>query len=504
MKTQSEDLIESAADAGSENPLFPVFLKLEELRVLLIGGGKVAFEKLQALLSNSPATAITLVAKEISPEISELSKEFTNLLLFEREAIPADFEEADLVFIAINDHAVSEELALEAHRQNLLVNVADKPGLCDFYLSSVVRKGDLKIAISTNGKSPTMAKRLREVFDESLPDGVQVSIGKLNELRGKLSGDFAEKVKALNEATAVLVQKDDKKKRFQKRTRTITLYAASAIALMITGHLLFKYVPIEAVAGKIADSIDSNILWWILGGFIAQLIDGSLGMAYGVSTTTFLLSFGISPAVASASMHASEIFTTGTSSLVYLRYRNINVKLFRKLLIPGAVGAIIGACTVSLLKSKMLYVRPFVAVYTLVLGILIVRKAIGPKNKRRKKIRRMGVLASLGGFLDSVGGGGWGPIVTTTLVAGGRDLRYSIGSAHAAKFFVAVISSVTFFFMIGIQHWTIILGLVIGGMCAAPFSIWLSARISVRNGLILVGMLVIIISLNIIVKTFLS
>lgn len=486
------------------NQLFPVFLKLEGLRVLIIGGGNVALEKLQAILVNSPSAAITLVAKEIRPEITTLSKEFTNLLVFEREAESADFEETDLVFIAVNNEAIAAELVLEAHLRNLLVNVADTPTLCDFYLSSVVRKGDLKIAISTNGKSPTMAKRLREVFDEALPDGTQLSIEQLNRFRNGLSGDFAEKVKALNEATALLLEKTDKKKLFRRRIRIAALYALSAIALMLTGHLIFKYIPIDALADSFARSITSKILLWILIGFIAQLVDGSLGMAYGVTTTTFLLSFGISPAVASASMHASEIFTTGTSSLVYLRYKNINGKLFRSLLIPGAAGAIIGACTVSLLKEKMIYVKPFIAVYTLVLGVLIIRKAIGAKRNQKRKIRRVGVLAATGGFLDSVGGGGWGPIVTTTLVAGGRDLRYSIGSAHAAKFFVALISSITFFFMIGIEHWTIILGLVTGGMIAAPFSIWMSTRISVRNGLILVGLVVIIISIQVLIKAFLQ
>jgi hypothetical protein len=117
-------------------------------------------------------------------------------------------------------------------------------------------------------------------------------------------------------------------------------------------------------------------------------------------------------------------------------------------------------------------------------------------KKPKRKIKRIGVLGAVGGFLDSVGGGGWGPIVTSTLLAGGRDLRYTIGSAHAAKFFVAVISTVTFFFLIGIEHWTIIVGLMIGGMAAAPISIWLSTKISVRNGLIFVGFLVVIISLK--------
>lgn len=498
------ELIPPAAE--NENRLFPVFLKLEELRLLIIGGGNVAMEKLQSVLTNSPGTQVTLIAPLINPEIIDFSKEFTNLVIYEREFQPEDCDEVDLVFAAVNDFGLAEEITRAAHERNLLVNVADTPGLCDFYLGSIVRKGDLKLAISTNGKSPTLSKRLREVLTEAIPGETQISIEKLNELRAHLKGPFKEKVEQLNKATTVLVAKQDKKKHRRKKVRIGILYGLSILALLVTGHFLFLYLPFETIGGWASaafSTIDSSILLWILAGFIAQLIDGSMGMAYGVTTTTFLLSFGISPAVASASMHASEIMTTGTSSLIYLRYRNINVKLFRSMLIPGAIGAIVGACTISLLKPYIGYVKPVVSFYTLVLGVLIIRKALGVLRKKRKKIKRVGVLAAAGGFLDSVGGGGWGPIVTSSLVAGGRDLRYSIGSAHAAKFFVALVSTITFFFMIGIGHWMIILGLILGGMIAAPISIWLSTRISVRNGLILVGLLIIITSLKSLISVFL-
>ncbi len=492
-------------EAENENRLFPVFLKLEELRLLIVGGGNVAMEKLQSVLVNSPGTQVTLVAPLISPEIIDFSKEFTNLVIYEREFQAEDCDEVDLVFAAVNDFGLSEEITREAHNRNLLVNVADTPGLCDFYLGSIVRKGDLKLAISTNGKSPALSKRLREVLTDAIPGETQRAIENLEELRSHLS-PLKEKVNQLNKAATLLIDKQNKKKQRKKKIRIGILYGLSVIALLITGHFLFLYLPFATIgswASTTISSVDSTILLWILAGFIAQLIDGSMGMAYGVTTTTFLLSFGIPPAVASASMHASEIVTTGTSSLIYLRYRNINVKLFRSMLIPGAVGAIVGACTISLLKPYIGYVKPAVSVYTLILGVLIIRKALGVLRKKRKKIKRVGVLALAGGFLDSVGGGGWGPIVTSSLVAGGRDLRYSIGSAHAAKFFVAVVSTITFFFMIGIGHWMIILGLILGGLIAAPFSIWLSTRISVRNGLIMVGLLIIITSLKSLIGMFL-
>jgi uncharacterized membrane protein YfcA len=254
-------------------------------------------------------------------------------------------------------------------------------------------------------------------------------------------------------------------------------------------------------------NLDDNFVWYLLAGFVAQMIDGSLGMAYGVSVTTFLQSLGlpaITPAVASASMHASEIFTTGSSSLVYMRFKNINMKLFKILVWPGIMGAIIGAILVSYIsKEYVAFIKPLVAIYTLILGILILRRAL-KKSMITSKIKNIFPVAFSGGFLDSIGGGGWGPIVTSSLLAGGRNMRYAVGSAHLAKMFVAIVSTITFFITIGIGHWQIIFGLVIGGMIAAPFSIYLSNKIPIKKGLILVAILIIVLSLRTIIQSFLK
>ena len=210
----------------------------------------------------------------------------------------------------------------------------------------------------------------------------------------------------------------------------------------------------------------------------------------------------IAPAVASASMHASEIFTTGSSSLVYMRFKNVNIKLFKKLLWPGIIGATLGAISVSFLsKDNFIWIKPLVSFYTLILGTLIIVRALNIQLRSKEKIRKIFPVALFGGYLDSVGGGGWGPIVTTSLVAGGRHLRYSIGSSHLAKFFVALVSTITFFLIIGLSHWQIIFGLVVGGMIAAPISIYLSNKIPTKKGLILVGIVVIIISLKTIIQS---
>ncbi len=186
----------------SRNNLFPIFLKVDKLRVLIVGGGDAGSEKLRFLLKSSPFAKVTLVAPEISDEINTLSIQYPNMVLVNREFRSDDLEGEDIVIAATENHELNREIRIQAKKKKILVNVADTPDLCDFYLGSIVTKGDLKIAISTNGKSPTFAKRLREFLEDALPDDLQIVIDNLNEIRGKLKGDFAHKIKVLNELTS--------------------------------------------------------------------------------------------------------------------------------------------------------------------------------------------------------------------------------------------------------------------------------------------------------------
>ncbi len=190
----------------SSNNLFPIFLKLENLSVLIVGGGYVGMEKLDAVISNSPATKITLVAIQISDVIKEIAKQHPNIILKEKPYQISDLADNDIIIAAINETAISQQIVTDAKSKKILVNAADKPELCDFYLSSVVKKGNLKIAISTNGKSPTIAKRIKEVLNETFPDEIDDLLNNMQHVRNKLSGDFTEKVKQLNELTKKLTE----------------------------------------------------------------------------------------------------------------------------------------------------------------------------------------------------------------------------------------------------------------------------------------------------------
>jgi precorrin-2 dehydrogenase / sirohydrochlorin ferrochelatase len=186
------------------NTLFPIFLKIENLRTLVVGGGYVGLEKVTALLSNAPNAPVKLVAPEIRDEIRTLADQHPNLHLVLDRYSPDYLTNNDLVIVATNDKAVNAQIQAHCKSQRILVNVADTPDLCDFYLSSVVKKGDLKIAISTNGKSPTFAKRFREVLEEILPDSLQATLDNLQTIRNRLKGDFQEKLERLNEITKVM------------------------------------------------------------------------------------------------------------------------------------------------------------------------------------------------------------------------------------------------------------------------------------------------------------
>ncbi|HEY1041043.1 MAG TPA: TSUP family transporter [Bacteroidia bacterium] len=480
-----------------ENKLFPVFLKLENFRVLIVGGGKVALEKINAVFTNSPNTAVTLVALSVHESIKEFASQHKRFKLHERAFRESDLESVDLLITAVNDKDVSSYIRRLAQQKGILTNVADTPEQCDFYLGSIVKKGQVKIAISTNGKSPTIAKRIKETLQDSFPDEINESIESLTYVRKHLSGDFAEKVRQLNTITSVLAKEGIKKKPLVSKQR-IWIYSLTAPALLLLGYLLCFYLPPAVIGLGLNDlitSIDSTFLFYILAGFTAQLIDGALGMAYGVTATTFLLSLGITPALSSASVHASEIFTSGVSGLMHLKFGNVNTKLFRTLLLPGIIGAILGAYILSSFEQYNYIIKPIVSTYTLLLGVIILFKAL-KKDKVREKIKKIFPLAFIGGFLDSIGGGGWGPIVSSTLIAGGRNAKYAIGSTNLAEFFVSLASSFTFFAILGLEHWSIILGLVIGGVIAAPIAAYFSNKIPVKTIMILVGIIVIIVSLK--------
>lgn len=223
-------------------------------------------------------------------------------------------------------------------------------------------------------------------------------------------------------------------------------------------------------------------------GFAAQLVDGALGMAYGVVTASLLLAFGLPPSLVSASVHAAEVAITGVSGVSHSVLGNIDRRLLRSLVLPGVVGGAIGALLLSHLHWTWL--RPLVALYLLGLGVLLLLRA-WRRTQGQSSLHGMLPLALVAGFLDAVTGGGWGSLTTSTLVARHHEPRYAIGTAHAAKFFVSLTISLVFLATLGFSHPQVVFGLMTGGVIAAPLGAWLVKRVRPRPLLLMVGLLVV-------------
>lgn len=240
-------------------------------------------------------------------------------------------------------------------------------------------------------------------------------------------------------------------------------------------------------------TLSSPTFWSAVAvGFLAQVVDGALGMAYGITATTFLLTSGASPAAASASVHIAEVFTTGLSGISHVKLGNVNKSLFLRLLLPGIIGAVLGAVLITTFDGAAL--KPFISAYLLLMGLYILSKAYRHVAQRRAP-KHVAKLALFGGFVDAAGGGGWGPVVTSSLLGSGSDPRTTIGSVNFAEFFLTISSATSFILLAGeLNTWMLVAGLVFGGLFAAPFAALLCKKLPARTLLTLVGTLITLIS----------
>ncbi len=235
-------------------------------------------------------------------------------------------------------------------------------------------------------------------------------------------------------------------------------------------------------------------------GLLAQMIDGALGMAYGLVSSSILLALGLPPATASATVHTAEIFTTGVSGVSHAWFGNVRWRLFWQLAIPGAIGGILGATFLASVPGEV--IRPFINAYLLILGVMVLLRAFG-RRLTRHQVQHSGVLGFFAGTFDAIGGGGWGPLATCTLIARGGAVRSTIGSVNAAEFVVTTCISATLAWHVGIGHGAIVLGLLTGGVIAAPFAAWMVRHLPERLMMAAVGSLIVLISAGQLVWTWL-
>jgi uncharacterized membrane protein YfcA len=280
----------------------------------------------------------------------------------------------------------------------------------------------------------------------------------------------------------------------QSKLRSKLWYLIPSILLLgLFLTIVLKYNEVFTVE-KIQNGFNRDFVIYLCIGIFAQLVDSTLGMGYGATCTSFLLTFGVNPATSSMAVHVSEIFTTGASAMSHYKFKNIDEQLVFRLIVPGVLGAVTGAYLLSdVIDGKK--IKPYVAAYMIVLAIIIILKSIR-KNIAPKETKHVGLLAVFGGFMDSVGGGGWGPIVASTLIGRGDNPRYTIGSVNTAEFAIAFSSGITFILFEGISGWRVIAGLILGGIIAAPVGAYLVNKIPRKFMTIFVGCLLILLSLR--------
>ena len=391
----------------------PVFLDLDQRRVLVVGGGAEALHQLTTVLAEHPTAQLTVVAPSFLADFERIAAHYRQVTLHTRRFVATDLAGHDLVLVATPD--------AELHGQ--------------------VRAG-------------AAARRLRAV----------TALG------------------PTDEATAVA---------YWRRVATWALLAFAGFLVLTILSYYFTWQQAWRVV-----STSGTFYAFVAVGFVAQLIDGMLGMGYGIVSAISLMTLGLPPASVSASIHTAEMFASGASGYNHYRFGNVNKRLFKVLLLPGIAGSIAGALLLTRLgEQHAAYLKPLLAVYLLVLGVRIISKAVTKQPQKRKKVKNAGWLAGAGGFLDSFGGGGWGPLVTSTLIANGRTPNYVIGTVSLVEFFVTLASAITFFSVMGLKNWDIILGLIVGGVTAAPIAARLAGRIPTRWMFGAVGAMVIFWSL---------
>ncbi len=338
--------------------------------------------------------------------------------------------------------------------------------------------------------------------EEKIDDG---SFNDLEELENEVLNENDEE-----RSKESFIQKISKSE-FGKRIITKRVALILVVLLVIGTVLNYARTTIsdeayESYTSFLLAFTEKEFLIFVLIGFVAQMVDGALGMAYGISSNTMLIAYGLRNDVAILSIKLSEVFTTAASGFSHWKMGNVNKKLFKNLIIPGVIGAVAGSfllAYIDSLENYAKYLKPFISIYILLLGVFLIYKALG-KVQKKKKTKKLNSLAVFGGFMDAIGGGGWGPIVTSTLLSSGRNPKYTIGSVNLAEFFVAFSGAATLTWAVGLSGWKVVVGMIIGGIIAAPFGAIIAGKVKAKPLMILIGVLIIIVNSWTIYKAWLK
>lgn len=490
--------------------LFPVFIHREKLKFLVVGNSEFAVEKTEQILNKISPEEIIVITDTISEKLFNLQQKNTNLKIKQKPLEETDFRQINFAFVNECKEENISNISAWANNHNTFICFEKFPEHSNFEPASLLDKGHLKIALYTDNTSPGVSKRITESFNEIVPEQIDELLENLNGIHHHSKEHFHKKVSLLNKISKEFNQDKPYVDPFSELENTTKIVKTARLKanlyLGIIGAMLFVglffltiyefnlYPDVKDFLNK-----DHHIFYWMMGvGFLAEMVAGSMGMGYGVICTTILLLLNVPPPVVSASIHSAESFTTAAGSISHFKLKNVNLKLVKRLAPFAIIGALIGAFALTYLGEHYAHiVKPIISFYTLYLGVNIFRKSIRKKEtiiKHQRKKSNLTFIGLVGGFIDSFAGGGWGPLVTGSLIKDGRTPRYVVGSSTVTKFILTVASAVTFVFTIGIHHWNIVLGLLLGGVITAPFSAMLTAKLPVKKMTIFISILVIIMS----------
>ena len=426
------------------NKSLSVFLNLENLKVLIVGGGTEALESLKTIINSFPNTNIHLIFESVSDEIKYFAQGKDTIKIQERRFFEDDFYNSHIALITDCGIGFYTEIIDIVQKKNILISIENKPELSDFQLESF---------ISDKNKLPAEEQKSKWQYSKDA-----------------------------------------------QKYRRLVIYLSLAFAAFFLGIAFDKYFSFIQVKDFVHE-IPKEFYWMLAIGFFAQMVDGALGMGYGLTSSTLMLGMGIKLPSISGSIHTAEMFSSAMSGYSHYKYGNVNKKMLLYLAVPGVIGAVSGSLLLIYLGNEYENLaKGLMATYTLIMGYRITRLAF--KKIMVKQKTHIGRLGFFGGMMDAFGGGGWGPIVTSTLLSKGRKTNYVIGTVSMAEFFVTLSAAIVFFSSLGVSNIEIILGLIIGGVLAAPIAARLAGKMPRKTALILVALLLIVSSARNLYKIF--
>ncbi|MCU0438083.1 MAG: TSUP family transporter [Raineya sp.] len=450
--------------------LLPIYIQNQNYPILIVGGGNSACQKVMNLLEYNEYTSIHIVSPTLSDELFDLVEKHPHLTWEEKVFEPQDLEEVSLVVIAVKNLDLNESIKSIAKEKRILIHSIHFQELSDFFFDVSIKEKTINHSFSTVQTSKIWETELEK-------EHIQPNLfkEKITHHQFKIKNDGGTKYRKLAFQLSLLF------------LATFLGYGFSTI------------ISFDEFKGMLTQ-MPKEFYGMLLVGFFAQLVDGAVGLGYGVTCATSMMLLGIKSTAISGSIHTAEMFSSGITGYSHYKFGNVNKRLLIWLAGFGVLGAVCGALLLSYLGNQFENITySILAVYSMILGARLIIIAF-QKKIIKKRVKNIGLLGFLGGFLDAFSGGGWGPIVTSTLLSRGRKSKFVVGTVSLSEFFVTLSASIVFFSVLGVSHWYIVLGLIVGGAIAAPLAARLAGKLPQKVALLLVATLVIVFSVRMLMK----